>query len=83
MIGLTDDEITKAIDEVYYKGTGIYQVNVADKAIAKAQLKKVVEWGNERCPHTKDFDGIENIPALLYKRFCGVCWQALLEEVKE
>ncbi len=40
--GLTvigDAEITKAINKVYPSGRGTYQVNPADKAISKAQLR--------------------------------------------
>lgn len=38
---------------------------------AKAQLKKVVRWGEGYCAE-------QNRP----KRECGHCWQALLEETK-
>ncbi len=46
---------------------------------AKAQLEKVVEWGNEICPHFIQLDPVENI----LKRECSDCWQALEDEVKE
>lgn len=46
---------------------------------AKAQLKKVVEWLEEDCPH----DVTPQMPYRRAKRkHCVECWQALLEEVK-
>lgn len=53
-----------------------------DKAIAKAQLKKVVEWLDTDCTeHSRVSDSYGK------KYFdshsdCPECWQALLEEVK-
>lgn len=44
------------------------------KAIAKAHLKKVVEWGEEWCPHTT----ADDVPQ--FKRECDKCWQALQED---
>ena len=44
--------------------------------VAKAQLKKVVKWGNEGCPHLLDDYGGQD------KRECGHCWQALKKEVE-
>ena len=52
---------------------------------AKAQLKKVVEWGEEDCSHTDEELGIlcvEETGRPDKKRECDLCWQALLEEVK-
>ena len=48
----------------------------AIKAGSRAQLKKVVEWGDERCPHPSTFDG----QRLMKKRRCPECWQALKKE---
>lgn len=43
---------------------------------AKAQLKRVVEWGNERC-------AIHSTTQKYFKRrLCEDCWQALLEETR-
>ena len=53
--------------------------------VAKAQLKKVVEWGGESCPHTKNFpDTVDRpMPELMkWKRYCPQCWQSLSDEVK-
>ena len=80
MIGLNDKEITKAIDRVYPSGTGTYQVNPADRAIAKAQLKKVVEWlENEHSFIKCSTEGQSWYEVDIDERE----WQALLEEVKE
>ena len=79
MIRLTDEEITQAVDKVYPSGTGTYQVNVADIAIAKTQLKRVAEWGDGDCPHTIDLEDAGTM--ILPKRSCKKCWQSLLDEV--
>ena len=44
--------------------------------VAKSQLKQVMEWGEERCPHPSTFDG----QCLNHKRMCPECWQALKKE---
>jgi len=82
MIRLTDEEIAKAIDEVYYKGTGTYSVNIADKSIAKAQLKKVHSWGDELCDGSCRGVPRAGLDWYIKKRECRGCWQALLEEIK-
>ena len=43
------------------------------KSVAKAQLKRVMAWGDEACPHVDHTRG---------KRCCGDCWQELLKEVE-
>lgn len=48
-------------------------------AVAKVQLKKVVEWCGEYCTHRQGISGIQNMA----KRYCEDCWQVLLEEVNE
>jgi len=50
----------------------------ADTATDKA-VKKVIEWGDEICPHilTQIVDGAETT-----KRECSVCWQALKKLVE-
>ena len=50
--------------------------------IAKAQLKKVVEWGDEPCYIHLVKDGAVNTTEGIKRRECSKCWQALLEEVK-
>lgn len=50
-------------------------------SIAKAQLKKVYEWGDEDC---YDHNGEQRKEQgwRVKRRECPLCWQALLEEVK-
>ncbi len=49
------------------------------RASAKAQSKKVVEWGRETCyEHLSPLGGLP-----LRRKDCEMCWQALLEETKE
>lgn len=82
MIRLTDEEIQRIRVE---------SSNWSEaERIAKAQLEKVVEWGDEPClehqfPIPVIVDGIkQTLKSSTYKRRdCSVCWQALLEEVKE
>lgn len=63
-------------DGVEYPKEGEYE----DQAISKAQLKKVVEWGNSFCT-TIDHYGSDK-RANTRKRECRKCWQALLKEVE-
>lgn len=51
---------------------GKHSTHLIRQEAYKAQLKKVVEWCEEPCPH---YQG-------LGKRECDICWQALLEEIK-
>ncbi len=46
-------------------------------SLNKAQLKKVVEWGDEEC--LEHGWGAEDTA----RKRCWSCWQVLLEEVKE
>ena len=68
MILLTAEEriaLDKNEGAAYYRG-------VEDGS--RAQLKKVVEWSGEQCPHTP--------PSYLrFKCECLECWQALKKEV--
>ena len=75
-LGLTDEEICAL------RGLDVsdeYPPTLAHhRDIAKLQLKKVMEWGNEPCDeHTV------GIRAKLKRHQCIECWQALLEEVRE
>ena len=65
MMLLTDEEQMRAYDFDWCEG------NIG--AVAKAQLKKVVEWGDEEC--SKHGGG-------RFKRECRLCWQALLKEIE-
>ena len=84
MILLTDEEINRLFDNISPLNkidvtlTEV-QLELLEKEViracgivCKAQLKKVVEWGDEPCPHLPFFN----------KRTCAKCWQTLLEEVK-
>ena len=55
-------------------------VKEARQEVNKAQLKRVVEWGDEMCPHIIDLEGVGTFE--LPKRACKKCWQSLLDEVK-
>ena len=74
MIRLSPEEIDKLWTS-YDRKT--YEVDAILRNVAKAQLKKVYEWGNEPCPHTHDI-----LLDISFKRQCDECWQALLEEIK-
>lgn len=51
--------------------------SVADYAetVAKAQLKKMVEWGDGDCEHLES-----RMEYTRPRRACKKCWQALLRE---
>lgn len=82
MILLTDEDpcegCDKKVDDDYGRfcdiACGKYSTYLIKQAAYKAQLKKVYEWGNERCPHHSNGYGS--------RHSCKKCWQALLEEVK-
>ena len=82
MIKLTDDEFLEWCGSHKVKGCGgtrlmegcEREVSLCEDCRAVAQLKKVVEWGGEDCPHKYDppFNGM--------KRECSYCWQAPKKE---
>ncbi len=45
------------------------------KAQNQHTIEKVVEWGNEDCPHIYD------LPFNGQRRECSYCWQSLLADV--
>ena len=71
MIRLEDEEIQKILIEY---GAKPWSGDLFD-IIAKAQLKKFINWGNEPC------DVKEHYELNAKKRQCEACWQDLLEEV--
>jgi len=84
---LTDEEIRVAVEPYltsYRSPSGdlmssvdiIKQTKAQRVSIAKAQLKKVCDWGNETCPHDLFGEGTQ-----CFKHACDECWK-LLEEVK-
>ena len=76
MILLTDEEIKGALRFMGEDVGGHNWYEHTEKAIAKSQLKKVVEWGDEDCTDRSQ-------SGTMKKRECGFCWQALLEEIGE
>ena len=83
---LTDEEIIKAINSTkdYERLVSMNPQYAKDnQAIARAQRKKIAEWGKEECPH-QHFDAINSgvvIPHQLRKRECPECWREL-ESIK-
>ena len=87
---LTDEEITDWLYNSLKEIEAEEGVKLSDRAFIadfltprikvrfKAQLKKVMEWGNEDCPHPSTFDG----QRLTKKKNCPECWKDLLDEVK-
>ena len=77
MIRLTDEEIGNLLDpdrEYKYPRSDGSEVWLIDcRQVAKATLKKVVEWGEEECT------GHGNYQYSLKRRQCAVCWQALCQ----
>ena len=73
---LTDEEITKAFNHGVRHGDGTYP----PEAIAKAQLKKVVEWGEEECFEHPYKSNIKSEEYNRKRHRCFECWQSLLEE---
>ena len=79
---LTDKEIKQALeselDENFFKERG-FKSNSKELFIAKAQLKKVVEWGSEPC-----YEHLSVMGGLPVRRArCEICWQKLLKECNE
>ncbi len=85
MIQLIDEEMKALRPDVPACGQTVFECASCSGGcpiVAKAQLKKVVEWGDTRCDGDEKHYGSQFIPPPL-KRNCPECWQALLEEVKE
>jgi len=77
MILLTDEEIQ------CQEGRCMLPSTEYDRQIAKAQLRNVVEWGNEDCPHNPAIPNSRVFRHALKKRQCEECWQALLKEIEK
>ena len=79
-VGLTDEEILLARYGTLPDVVSAVEI-LNDRPVARAQLKKVVKWGNEDCDcgAERHFD----IERSVHRHFCPRCWQSLLEEVKE
>ena len=72
----TDEELTPLL----HNGTDWIDTNYNHVARTMAKfavddaVRKIVEWGNEECPHWHDPPSFCS-----YKRECPYCWQALKE----
>ena len=83
---LTDEEMAACVEPTPLDG-GVINPHLA----AKAQLKKVVEWGNENCTeHAVEAResirrGLRMIgrPPVYPRHDCYTCWQSLLKEVED
>ena len=86
MIPILSDEQIKVIFLVFYEkqygqeaAKMLYDqlpdCNYA-KAIAQAQLRRVVEWGEEICPHAS-YRNSSNVILHEKKWYCKKCWQEL------
>jgi len=62
------DDIANAVDAREYP-TSIEYWDAIIEAEIKAQRAKIVEWGEETCPHKT------NPLEFRRKRFCDMCWQ--------
>ena len=79
MILLSPEEIK----EVYHScSVGGFIRSEVEKAIARAQLKKVVEWGNEDCTE-HGFIITEEVLKYPPRHQCPKCWQVLRKEVND
>ena len=81
MIGLTDEEIQKllGLDDGDMRLMCCRTEVFSFKEGAKAQLKRVVEWGNEPCAEHHAY----HTPKHQCVKCMSSMWQALLEEVKD
>jgi hypothetical protein len=67
---LTDEEMSK-LSNIFSEGfTGRVGILIAQAQLRK-DLKKMIEWGEEQCPHS-----------MLKKQYCAHCWQELKEQVE-
>ena len=95
MILLNDEEIRnrwieayeeqnlESVDSEDLRNNLYYEDMYALKAVAKAYLKKAVEWGNEYCVWHPSRLPNGSLWASKRRHQCHYCWQALLDEVKD
>ena len=72
-----DEEIRESLYGEAFKDNMTVVVEPHIRSIAKAQLKKVVEWGEELCPHQ-----LYPSTTLKKKWWCTNCRQDLLKEIE-
>ena len=76
MILLDDGEILRALNKE--RNYPLHEVDSDDRAIARAAVGKVVEWGEELCSHAGPVDD----DPIREKKHCNACWQALKKEIE-
>jgi hypothetical protein len=85
---LKEDEIKQALKEANDKAQdyGDDLQPLPERNVAKAQLKKVYEWGLETCDNENHWQykcGDVNIRLHpLYRRNCADCWSELKKEIE-
>jgi len=67
---LLPNSVTPETAEDFMKRQGVF--------FAKAQLQKIIKWGQDDCPHLSDV--ILGWP-IQEKHWCAKCWQELRETV--
>ena len=82
MILLTDTE-QRSLDGRHWGGEGDTPMRELIPAVAQAQLRKVVGWGEGPCLHSAEFEGMSLVelstPQCRY--MCPKCWAELRSEV--
>lgn len=76
---LTDEEIRDAVITRDSRGIVVCEPSKLDphfNQVSKAQLKKVIVWGNEPCPHI----GSARESLRTKKKCCQSCWEDLCKE---
>lgn len=79
MILLTDEEKDKIVDAMPEKGEE--KTMAIENTLLKAQLKKYVEWSEERCTEHPNFVEVPGETYYFKHPDCWQCWQALLKEL--
>ena len=74
---LTDEEMSGVKFDMQ-SPWGLVDRYTVGKAIIQAQLKKILEWGNEPCPHRA-----HNAKYFRPRFACGKCIKELSKEVGE
>lgn len=74
MILLTDSELLDAFERVTGENS-----RAGLPGIAKAQIKKLYDWGNEICSNSHH----NNLRDEYLRRHCKKCWEELNQESQE
>ena len=74
------DETVSRVADVEARWGGVHwYVTDAYRVVAKAQAKKIYEWGSGVCSHGTSRDGAGFI--MRPRRECDECWLELLKEI--